>query len=308
MGLSPTACRLLIRAHHELAFEGPLLTLGNQDVFASHTQLQAWFEEQGCPVREAEIVPHTSRYFQAMMAEQARHFVHARTFFGMMGIGDYADMDKLEDDSPIILHDLNEPVTDELVDRFNVVIDGGTLEHIFDVRQTLENVVRLCRVGGHVVHLNPCVFLDHGFFGLNPCLYHDFYRANGFGEFHCYLYQPSPQTYFERVPFFPYTYGMGFEGLIDPRRQVYVFFAAKKLRAVPFVVPMQGFYESGGKYRAAAPDSADASSLQQWRSKPPVARVVKRMRPLWHQIMRGKSGAVRLRNWVQPRYKRLPRI
>src|SRR2546423_12984238 len=103
MGLIPAICRTLIMLHKEVGFEGPLLTLGNQDVWADYEQLKSYFAGLGCPYEEAAAVPHTSR----LLAQhpEAGNFVHARTFFEMMGIKEYNDIDKFEDDAPRILHD-----------------------------------------------------------------------------------------------------------------------------------------------------------------------------------------------------------
>jgi len=261
MGLIPTICRTLILLHKRAGFEGPLLTLGNQDVWADYEQLKSFFESLECPYAEAAVRPHTSRLF-AERAD-ARDFVHARTFFEMMGIKEYNDLDKFEDDAPSILQDLNAPVPPELEGRFNLIIDGGTMEHVFDVRQVLENVVRMCRESGWVVHLSPSSnYVDHGFYSFSPCFFYDFYQANGFGEFACYILQVNPENAYEPSPYFKYSYGMGLNGLLDPNRQILVFFAAKKVSALErLVIPTQGIYESSPKISAAQSQAASAEKI-----------------------------------------------
>ena len=162
MGLIPAFCRALIMQHKRVAFRGPLLTLGNQDLWANHAQLKSYFDELGCEYEETEVIPRSAYMVETLSAgadayelkqlADAQGYVHARTFFGMMGITDYSDIDKFDFEQPQILHDLNAPVPDDLRDRFNLIVDSGTIEHIFDVRQVMENVVRMTRVGGRVVH------------------------------------------------------------------------------------------------------------------------------------------------------------
>ena len=247
MGLIPTICRTLILLHKKVGFEGPLLTLGNQDLWADYEQLKSFFDSLGCEYEEAAVIPHTSRLLTEHAA--AGNFVHARTFFEMMGIKEYSDLDKYEDDAPCILHDLNTPVPAELEGKFNLIIDGGTMEHIFDVRQVIENVVRMCKESGWVIHLTPSSnYVDHGFYSFSPCFFYDCYQANGFGEFVCYILQVNPKNLSEPSPYFEYRYGMDMRGLLDPDRQIVVFFAAKKLRpSGRLVIPTQGAYESSAK-------------------------------------------------------------
>lgn len=75
--------------------------------------------------------------------------------------------------------DLNEPVRDELLGRFDVVYDGGTMEHCFNVGQVMKNLLAMTREGGFILHLNPLNFFNHGFFNFNPTFYADWYSQNG---------------------------------------------------------------------------------------------------------------------------------
>jgi SAM-dependent methyltransferase len=81
-----------------------------------------------------------------------------------------------------ILHDLNEPLPDELEGRFDLVVDAGSLEHVFDVRRALQSYMRLVRPGGRLVILtmanNHC---GHGFYQFSPELFFRvFSERNGY--------------------------------------------------------------------------------------------------------------------------------
>lgn len=244
MGLIPTYCRLLLRLHKQLGFKGPVLTLGNQDVWASHEQLKQFFREADCEWHEAEVFPHTSKHFRER--SEASDFVHARTFFQMMGISEYYDLDKFSIDVPQILHDLNEPVPTELHHKFNLVIDGGTIEHIFDVRQVMENILRMCNQDGWVVHITPSSnYIDHGFYSFSPCFFYDFYRANGFDNFTCYVLQAEPQDFYAKCSLVEYSYGMDLSSFVDPTKISIVFFAAQRVSCSDAIsIPIQGSYNS----------------------------------------------------------------
>jgi len=86
-------------------------------------------------------------------------------------------------------HDLNLPVPKKLHSKYDTILDFGTLEHVFDVRQALENVSDLCRLGGQIVHVVPADnFCGHGFWQFSPSLFSSLYRPeNGFSETEIYL-------------------------------------------------------------------------------------------------------------------------
>lgn len=303
MGLIPSYCRALIKLHKTVRFEGPVLTLGNQDVWANYDQLKIFFDEMACPRAETIPTPHTSSLFRNQPV--ANDFVHARTLFGMMGVEEYFDLDKFEDDSPQILRDLNTVVPHELRDRFNLILDGGTIEHIFDVRQVMENIVRMCRKGGWVVHFTPASnYLDHGLYSFSPRFFYDFYGSNGFGDFACSIFQVAPDDFFGRCSYFDYSYGMDLTKSIDPKKIVVVFFAAHKLSSSEtLVIPLQGAYQSelrNTNCQTAKPD----------RSKPAPDSLLDRLVPDflidYVKPFRPFLGAIRTK--VSPRYKRLPKM
>jgi SAM-dependent methyltransferase len=249
----PSYIRLVASMHKRYRFEGPVCSLGNQDIWASPDDLKRCLDEVGCPFHEpSRIYGHSSRTFviSGELTRIARDFVHARTLFETLGIREYLDLDKFDSDNPALLHDLNNPIPPELEDRFGLVFDGGTIEHIFDVRQVMSNITRMLRPRGCVVHL--CSFgMDHGFYAFSPGFFFDFYGANGFGEFECYLmevdFSEITRTYTRRHRYLEYHYGMSLDGLLDPSKEILVFFAARKLSPLPLLtVPTQGAYERRG--------------------------------------------------------------
>ena len=79
-----------------------------------------------------------------------------------------------------IICDMNQPLSDEHHNRFDLIIDPGSLEHIFNVAQGVANMAHAVRVGGYVYHQNPLAFINHGFYSISPTFYMDFYLSNGF--------------------------------------------------------------------------------------------------------------------------------
>ncbi len=75
--------------------------------------------------------------------------------------------------------DLNEPLDDALAGRYDLVFDGGTMEHCFNVGQVMRNILRIAKLGGHILHVNPINMVNHGFFGFSPTFYHDWYVQGG---------------------------------------------------------------------------------------------------------------------------------
>lgn len=75
--------------------------------------------------------------------------------------------------------DLNYPV--QFLYRYDVVVNHGTLEHIFDIAQAFETIHESCALDGVMIHESPFHgWLDHGFYNLQPTLFYDLADANNY--------------------------------------------------------------------------------------------------------------------------------
>jgi hypothetical protein len=111
-----------------------------------------------------------------------KNYISDVTFFSLLGvklytmdISDYQDCD--------IVHDLNTKIQSDLKERFDVVIDGGTMEHLFDTKQCLENICEMTKTYGRVIHMSPSNnYSGHGFYQFSPDIFFDYYYTNNFDE------------------------------------------------------------------------------------------------------------------------------
>jgi len=101
-------------------------------------------------------------------------------FFERLGIH-WVCVDIVKARGAEVIADLNhDPTIPELsAKQYDLVIDGGTLEHCFNVGQAMLTAAHAVKVGGAIFHYNPLSMVNHGFWGFNPTLYHDFYTQNG---------------------------------------------------------------------------------------------------------------------------------
>jgi len=75
--------------------------------------------------------------------------------------------------------DLNQPVA--LGEQFDVLISGGTAEHVFNVFQFFKTCHEVTCPGGLMVHVVPFLgWLEHGFFNFNPTFFWDLAQVNDY--------------------------------------------------------------------------------------------------------------------------------
>ncbi|MEO8450970.1 MAG: hypothetical protein ABI647_14330, partial [Gemmatimonadota bacterium] len=102
-----------------------------------------------------------------------------RTFLGAESV---STMDYSTYEGADIVHDLNEPIPEELRGRFDAVIECGSLEHIFNFPTAIGNLMKTVKVGGAIFISVPANNLcGHGFYQFSPeLMFRVFAPENGF--------------------------------------------------------------------------------------------------------------------------------
>ena len=94
---------------------------------------------------------------------------YTEALFSYLGAGQLQSIDASRYERADLVHDLNIPVGDDLKERFHVIFDGGTVEHIFDIRMVFENVTRMLKSDGLFLSVNGANnWLGHGFYQFSP--------------------------------------------------------------------------------------------------------------------------------------------
>jgi hypothetical protein len=107
---------------------------------------------------------------------------YADSFFSLLGAKSLKAIDASRYEGAEVIHNLNAELPAELHEQFSCLIDGGTLEHIFDVRQSFKSSMEMVRVGGHFISCqmaNNC--MGHGFYQFGPEFFYSiFTHDNGY--------------------------------------------------------------------------------------------------------------------------------
>ncbi|HEU5181721.1 MAG TPA: hypothetical protein VFW45_13105 [Candidatus Polarisedimenticolia bacterium] len=102
-----------------------------------------------------------------------------RDFLGvrLLRILDYSQYEGAD-----LIQDLNEPVTRDLWNRFDAIIDGGSLEHVFNFPNAISSLMKMLKVGGSIFIACPANNLcGHGFYQFSPeLMFRVFSEENGF--------------------------------------------------------------------------------------------------------------------------------
>ena len=135
--------------------------------------------------------------------------------------------------------DLNQPV--ELPQTYDLILNLGTLEHVFNVPQALKTVHDHIRPGGLMIHGMPLSgWVDHGFYNFQSTFYWDLAAANDYAV-EMALYTQLEPLKLVRLEDREAISKMSAAKAIGENSLIYVVLRSPPA-ARPFRVPMQGYY------------------------------------------------------------------
>ena len=173
MAIPDTLAARLIETTKDNALSGRLLMLGRQRWIGTRKG------------KSASLLKETiERYLPGLTEEDLKnadnHF--SETFFLALGYESVDSMDYSEFECASIIQDLSLPLDPSLEERFDVVYDGGTCEHIFELPTAYRNIDRMLAKGGVLIGHSPCNnWINHSYYQINPEMVYGFWeRAMGY--------------------------------------------------------------------------------------------------------------------------------
>ncbi len=170
MGMVELTVKLFMEQSKNQAFANRhLVTIGRQGICFSVDDLRKWAHQSDFNLDEAQL--------EASIREN--RFPTDNEFFRSLGFSAVDSMDCSEYEGASIICNLNNDIPEELYNRFDVIYDGGSTEHMFNIPKAFENYNKMLQVGGLVIHSLPSTgCLDHGFYMFSPTLFYDYYTQN----------------------------------------------------------------------------------------------------------------------------------
>lgn len=173
MGLDFKGAAMVAYARQQGMPMASVLTLGRQDSVLTEAWCQHLKAAYGADVEglDYQKEPHGEEFFKRLGAQRV----------------DSIDYSAYQ--SSTLCRDLNNPPSDEPVEGYDLVYDGGTLEHVFHFPNAIANCMAMVKVGGHFMASLPAnQWLGHGFYQFSPELFFRvFALENGFETVRIYL-------------------------------------------------------------------------------------------------------------------------
>lgn len=183
MGFEKNCAGLFLKIRADGVKLGRVLTLGHQNVHMSITEYCRALDRLGRT--RVKTVPEFVDELLLNMGATAVDSV------------DFSDYEGAR-----LTHDLNQPIPDNWHQSYDLVFDGGTLEHVFHFPTAIKSCMQMIKPGGRFVTITePNNWCGHGFYQFSPEL---FFRvlspSNGFSVVEMYIATLDGRAYSVKDP------------------------------------------------------------------------------------------------------------
>lgn len=178
MGIEWNTLKFLLACREAGISFDKTMTLGRQELSIAPAAMAEILAENGLPPVKYDL--HGERY--------------ADSLFKLLGAGTLVSVDGSSFEGATVVHDMNRPLPKEHSATYDLVFDGGTLEHVFNYPTALRSAMEAVKVGGHLLlHTPTNNYCGHGFYQFSPEL---FFRAlspqNGYEIVRMVAFEASP--------------------------------------------------------------------------------------------------------------------
>lgn len=154
MGIQNNGIKFLFNARHEGASFNDSLTIGRLGLRSQRHQLQDLLLENG--IDKARDITWVKK-------------MNTEDVLSLLGATNIDSLDYSDYQNCTIVHDLNLPLSNEHHRKYDAVIEGGTIEHVFNAPLALKSCMDAVKKGGRIyIMQNGPNFYGHGFYTFGP--------------------------------------------------------------------------------------------------------------------------------------------
>ena len=246
IGGPATSALSILHQHGELDGLNSVIEIGAQDLNESHISFVLDFPHS---------VPKTTRALTNDEKLTAKGMLPQR-MYQKIGITQYESIDTNGHNNAHVF-DMNKDLAQDYgyQEKFDLVTNFGTTEHICNQAQIFKNIHDLCNVNGIMIGIVPFQgAVDHGFFNYQPLFFEHIALANDY-DMNLYWTIASPQLYTQNV--IPYNNELiktikesvrnKYFSYIPYEMEEELCYVFRKKNGIPFILPDQTYSGEGGQ-------------------------------------------------------------
>lgn len=235
--------RMLAQEHVHRPITGKFICLGRQWIRMTHEEAVAVLREEG--VRIPDVTIEATR---GMIDNHSRYaighqYITDQAFFMLFGLDRVYSLDVSEYEQCDIVHNLNDRIPSSLAGQYDFIYDGGTFDHLVDLKNCFWNVIEMLKPGGRVFQLNAASnFTGAAYLSFGPDLFHDYYSLNKFADCKVYIADTNDLGQVYDWDMYYFEQPTSYRHFMTPSLQMVIVMAEKAIDSTSDQLPVQAQY------------------------------------------------------------------
>jgi len=192
-----------LREHRFRPISGRLLSIGRQTVYLTPRQAISLVEsELG---NRLDVDPRQLELGTSTRAAKDHGLISDRAFYSLFSAAEYHCLNHSDyENADIVFNLCDASLPSELESSFDFIVDGGTLDNVFDPGAGVRNLARIARPRGRIHHHDRALRIHNAYVAFALSWFHDYYSVNEFEDCQAYLAQWDDNGLRSRWHFYRY--------------------------------------------------------------------------------------------------------
>lgn len=174
MGIGIASVQNLLELHNLRLLKNSksVLEIGSQELHLKKADLEELIKIAGLDSKLLENIPNIKNWPFGPRAS-------SKYLYEILGIKDYQSID-MNGKHGAIIHDLNKPFNDtSKFNKFDIVTDFGSCEHVFNISECYKTLHNLVKPGGYLI-VDQAILKGNGYFKFDESFFEGIAAANNY--------------------------------------------------------------------------------------------------------------------------------
>ncbi len=195
MGIIAPFFKIILAENSYKKFSGNLAVIGKQTLSVEKKKVIKLFEKENLDTtRLKKLVEfdNTTRYAKN---SNLNYFFDHDVLEALGHKVKYSSIDRSDYEGATIIQDMNMPLKKKYFNNFDIIIDGGSMDNLFNPVNFLQNCVKMLKPGGRLILGNHFFQMPGAYLTYSPEYYFSFFSVNNFKDVKIYIIQSKNAKY-----------------------------------------------------------------------------------------------------------------
>lgn len=185
MGINKQTLSLILHENGYRKIEGKYLSIGKQTVNVDINKIKTLFHKNKLATEKLDQIITNQHY-----DKQTRHAsdtILDHDLISSFSNAEYNCLDRSDYEGATVIHDMNNPVINDLKEKFDFIYNGSCMDNVFDPVMFIRNTTQLLKPGGRIIHLECASGFPGAFLMYSPEWFFSYYAINNFVDCKVYV-------------------------------------------------------------------------------------------------------------------------